>query len=176
MSLLDAINPAKYYLQIGIIVVVLGFVAGLYTWHKFQIHSAVKQAQSVMQKDIALGSLRLKDREYEASKALQTNVAKIVKDKDEKLKEADTRYRALNAYVAGVFAKSGGTNQGILPGTTSNSENIGKGVEFKLSRKNADDLAGYASDSEKVRLSLVACYNQYDEVVKNLKEYAAKNK
>jgi hypothetical protein len=169
-------DPVKFYIKIGIAVAFVGFLVGIYAWHKLEIRSAVKQAEAVMQRDIAVGALKLKDREFEAGKGISKRVELIIKEKDDEIKIANAKSTALANTIAGMYKQSSSPHKGSATPGSRDAEVTSERITVQLSRQNADNLEILASDAERMRLSLLACYKQYDEVRDSLQRFVNENK
>ena len=147
-------------------------------WHNAKINAAVKQATTSMQLGYAKEYIKLQERSDEQEVKLKGQIDQIIKDKNEKLKVANSKYNALSSWVNGLPKQppSSTGSSGQVSSNPRDSEDGSKDVIGVIRRQDASDLAKYASDAEEVRLGLLACYAQYDSVKTTLDKFKEENK
>lgn len=152
---------------------VLTLLLSLYGGHKYQVSQAVQEAVQVVnvQHSAELFKQREKllDKAREKEQELQDNFNKGNKEYDAKIKN-------LNATVASMVsslrnrpdrqASDSSTTQSTNSSTSPNGS-TGAG----LFKSDANFLVGFASNTETLRLGLVQCYREYDEVKKAVESF-----
>jgi len=152
---------------------------GAYFWYKSKINTAVKVAVTSLELEYAKQNLKIKDRAVEATWELEKNVLTLRKERDESIKNADTKYSNLVKWintnrVRNTDQASSGSNVSVAnsTGTTEVRPEDYFGI---LYRQDAINLATFANEAETVRINLLACYNQYDLVRDSLIKFKQDN-
>ena len=168
----------KLAIVLAVITLIVSAGISAKIWHNAKINAAVKQATTSLQLDYAKEYIKLQDRSDEQEVKLKTEIDKIRKDNDEKLKVANSKYNALSSWVNSLpkqpTSSTGSGSQ--VSNNPGDSEDGSKDVIGVVRRQDASDLAKYASDAEEVRLGLLACYAQYDSVKTTLDKFKEENK
>lgn len=155
------------------LLLVITLVIGAYTWHKVEVNKAVSQATAELELGYAREIFKIKDRANEETIALKGKITSITKEKNAKLKDADTKYDALLAWLS-QQPRNPSSSNGV-----SNDAAYGESTEriagTGLSERDAKSLAQYATDAEKLKEHLLACYKQHDEELKTQEEFKRKH-
>ena len=155
------------------LVIIAALLFGAWLWHKSEIKIAVSTAEQRLELQYAREIFKLKDRANEESIALKNRIESQRKTTDAKLKDADARYNDLLAWLS---AQSGSSTSNIgVSNNPSNAEST-RGTYFGgLYTEDAIALAESSRAAEKLKIELLACYKQYDEVKETLDNFRLKN-
>ena len=155
------------------LVLVAALIFGAWVWHKSEIKIAVSAAEQRLELQYAREIFKLKDRANEESIALKNRIESQRKTTDAKLKDADARYNDLLAWLS---AQSGSSTSNIgVSNNPSNTEST-RGTYFGgLYTEDAIALAESSRSAERLKIELLACYKQYDEVKDTLDNFRIKN-
>lgn len=155
------------------LVIIAALLFGAWLWHKSEIKIAVSAAEQRLELQYAREIFKLKDRANEESIALKNRIESQRKTTDVKLKDADARYNDLLAWLS---AQSGGSTSNIgVSNNPSNAEST-RGTYFGgLYTEDATALAESSRSAERLKIELLACYKQYDEVKDTLDNFRIKN-
>lgn len=155
------------------IVIVLALLFGAWTWHKAQISMAVSEAEQRIELQYAREMFKLKDRANEESILLKQKIEIQRKTTNAKLKDADARYNDLVAWLQSQSSSPTGNNG--VSNNPSNAEST-RGTYFGgLYTEDAIALAESSRSAERLKIELLACYKQYDEVKDTLDNFKIKN-
>lgn len=155
------------------LVIVAALIFSAWVWHESEIKIAVSAAEQRLELQYAREIFKLKDRANEESIALKNRIESQRKTTDAKLKDADARYNDLLAWLS---AQSGSSTSNIgVSNNPSNAEST-RGTYFGgLYTEDAIALAESSRSAEKLKIELLACYKQYDEVKDTLDNFRIKN-
>lgn len=155
------------------LVIIAALLFGAWLWHKSEIKIAVSAAEQRLELQYAREIFKLKDRANEESIALKNRIESQRKTTDAKLKDADARYNDLLAWLS---AQSGSSTSNIgVSNNPSNAEST-RGTYFGgLYTEDAIALAESSRSAERLKIELLACYKQYDEVKDTLDNFRIKN-
>lgn len=161
-------------IKAGIAVIVLSScLTASYFWHKSEVKIAVSKAEIALIAKYKKQSDLLEAKSKKASSKLKDQQQKSDKEKDAKVKQLDTE---LDAFVAGLL------NRPERPEVTSsntrdssNAESTKGATGAELYRSDAEVLARYATKAEQLKIELLACYKQYDEVKQVLDKFRKDN-
>lgn len=155
------------------LVLVAALIFGAWVWHKSEIKIAVSAAEQRLELQYAREIFKLKDRANEESIALKNRIESQRKTTDAKLKDADARYNDLLAWLS-AQPSSSTSNNGVSD-NPSNAEST-RGTYFGgLYTEDAIALAESSRSAERLKIELLACYKQYDEVKDTLDNFRIKN-
>lgn len=152
------------------IVAVLTILAGLFLWHKYEVHHAVEQntIALVAQHEDKLKELTIKSLKVESE--LKTQVDAVKGEKDAQIKTIDRKYRAALNSLRQRTETTGSTTTYITR-DTCNSEGTERIDAEGLLGRHAEISLGIARDAEELKAHLNACYMQYDTVREQLEKY-----
>lgn len=144
-----------------------------YFWHKSEVKIEVNKAEMALIEKYKKQNNLLEQKANKATVTLKQNQDKIVKEKDAKIKQLDTD---INTLIVSLL------NRPDRPKISSNytrnpfnPEDTAKGTGAGLYKPDAEFLAGYASNTERLKIELIACYKQYDEVKTNIDTFRKEN-
>lgn len=150
------------------LITVLITIACLFGWHRYEIHKsvniAVTEQANIYQKRI--DELTIKSLKVESD--LKTKVSSIQGEKDAQIKDIDRKYRTTIDSLRQRQERSTASNS---TGNSSNAESTKGATGAELYREDASFLAGFARDTEELKVQLNACYLQYDNVREQLNNY-----
>lgn len=155
------------------LVLVVALIFGAWAWHTKEVSIAVSQAEQKLELQHAREIFKLKDRANEESIALKSRIEKQRKEKDAKIKDADARYNDLLAWVQSQSSNS--TSTSGVPSNPGNAESTGRTYFGGLYTEDAVAIAENSRTTERLKIELLACYKQYDEVKDSLEKFKAKN-
>lgn len=150
------------------IIAVLLAITSLFAWHKYEVHSAIKQTVAeqteIYQKRI--DELTIKSLKVESE--LKTQVAAIKGEKDAQVKDIDRKYRAA---IDSLRQRKERSTASDSTGNSCNAESTKGATGAELYREDAEFLIGFAKDTEELKTHLNACYLQYHTVKQQLDNY-----
>lgn len=155
---------------------VVALVGGLYGGYKYKVHQAVQEAVQVVElrhKDEILAEkevLFIKKRA--AEKELEKDFAKREGEHNEKIKNLNSTVSILLASLQSRPPRPISTSGVSTSPRTEESPTGSTGQG--LYKPDAEFLAGYASDTETLKLGLLQCYNDFDAVKKSIELFSEK--
>lgn len=156
------------------VVIILALLFGAWAWHKSEIRIAASEAEQRLELQYAREIFKLKDKANEESIALKNRIESQRKTTDAKLKDADARYNDLLTWLSAQSGNS--TSNNGIPNNSENAEST-RGTYFGgLYTEDAIALAESSRSAERLKIELLACYKQYDEVKDTLDNFRIKNK
>jgi hypothetical protein len=162
---------AKFLTNVAICVLA---VAGTYYWHD----GKVKQAENKVRVELAQESKRQIDQL--TIKALRTESElkdQIRKAEDDKQIQKAIDADRINGLVASLRNRpERRTGESNLPGDSCNCETPSGSTGAGLYKEDGIFLIGEASRAESVKVELLACYRQYDEVKSVMDKFKENNK
>lgn len=182
MNVLQLIPNLALIRNIAITIVVTAALTHAYSWHNAKVKKATESVINSIQLDMSRQSLKLFNERDNANIALTEKVNQIELQKQKQMRIADAKYNSLLAAFNGFNGLSerpkttSSTDTSNDPTSTSNTEAT-TGVNFgRLYREDAIFLAGYARSTEEIKIALLSCYKQYDQVKLDVAEFEAKSK
>ena len=154
------------------LILVIALVIGAYTWHRIEVNKAVSQAIAELELGYAREIFKIKDRANEQTFILKDKIASITKEKNAKLKDADAKYESLLVWLQSQ-PRNPSSNNGVSD-DAAYGESTERIAGTGLSERDAKSLAQYATDAEKLKEHLLACYKQHDEELKTQEEFKRK--
>lgn len=152
---------------------VAALIFGAWMWHKAEVKIAVSEAEQRIELQYAREIFKIKNKANEESIALKGKVETQRKETNAKLKDADVRYNDLLAWLQSQ-SSSTPSNNGVS-NNSSNAEST-RGTYFGgLYTEDAIALAESSRSAERLKIELLACYKQYDEVKDTLDNFRIKN-
>ena len=146
------------------LVVVLLFCSlfvGVYKLHNTIVESSVQAVVTSVQHQAEHQNILLQQQTEEQTQALQQLFNTVTEEKDAEIKTLNTRIAVLsNSLQSRPSRDSEGSN---LSETTRDAESTGYASADRLYREDAEFLVWYSSQTEQLRLELLACYMQYDK-------------
>lgn len=152
------------------LVLVGALIFGAWAWHTREVSIAVSQAEQRIELQYAREIFKLKDRANEESISLKNKILEQQKEKKRELEIANRNYESLREWLRNLPI-SGSSN----PGNSADAENRAREIIGELRRRDAENLARYGFRTEELKIELLACYKQYDEVKDSLEKFKAKN-
>lgn len=171
------------------IIAVLTLVIAAYVWHVNTLSNAVEQAvineRNSLVVQYSKQAIKLQDNAYLAEVELLDKIKRTTDDKDKALSDSNAKYNNLLKWLqsqpnSGSTRKQGsvsdststgesteGTNgQGLLQG---NAENTTRPDEVLI------DLIGFAKQTEELKVYLLTCERQYDQVLEDQRKFRLEN-
>ena len=182
MNILDLIPNLALIKTAAISIVLTAALTFAYTWYTSKVNEAVTSAVTTIQLDLAKQSLKIVNERDNASLALTEKVNQIELQKQKQMHIADAKYNSLLARFnsfTGLSERPKGTdntNSSSNAASTSDSEASSRENFGRLYREDAIFLAEYARTTEELKISLLSCYKQYDQVKQDVAEFEAKSK
>lgn len=172
--LLDWISPFSLAVKsVVITAIITGVLSSFYFWHTSEVKIAVTKAETALIAKYKEQADLLEAKSKKASSKIKDQQQKSDKEKDAKVKQLDTE---LDAFIAGLL------NRPERPEVTSsntrdssNAESTKGATGAELYRNDAEVLARYATKAEQLKIELLACYRQYDEVKQVLDKFRKDN-
>lgn len=155
------------------VILVLALLFGAYVWHRSEVKIAVNEAVTAIEAQASRERFKLLDRANKESFKLKEQIAKNKQEKERELQIADTKYKSLVAWVWNLPSTTSSSNSA---GSTGNSEDRSEEIIGELRRSNAEALAGYAYQTEELKVNLLACYRDYDAVKAARDKFIKENK
>lgn len=167
------------------IALVIGAIVGAFFWHQQVATSAINEAVSIaVQKNTqeinSQYTKRLNDLKLDQEKnqkVLDNKIQDTIKEKQNALQSSTNKYNDLLKWVQSQPFRTtdGSSSTSDILGDTSNAEGT-RIVPFNgLLRTDAIDLAAYAQRTEELKVYLVACYRQYDDVKETVDAFVLKH-
>lgn len=155
-------------------VVILSIIVGIFFWHKYEVKVAVNEYAVTHQLEYAKELTRLTEVNVKTKSELENKV-KVLKDKkDAEIKTITARYDSI---ITGLQHRpSRQEYQSNRPNDTSNPESTKGTTGAGLYKEDANFLAGYARDTERLKVELIQCYKQYDDVQTTVNNFVLKYK
>jgi len=172
------------YLNLIKVSVVIAAIVGAIFWHHqvstSVIEKAVTDAVLVRTQEInaeyTKRLLDLKDQQDKNQTILDNKVKDTLKEKQNALQTSTNKYNDLLKWVQSQpFRTNGSASTSDILGDTSNAEGTRIVPYNGLLRKDAIDLAEYAQQTEELKVYLVACYRQYDDVKETVDAFVLKH-
>jgi len=173
------------YLNLIKVSLVIGAIAGLFFWHHQVSTSAIDAAVTlaVLQNTQEINSKyadRLNDLKLQQEinqKVLDNKTKDTLKEKQNALQASTNKYNDLLEWVRAQPSSTtnGSSSASNLIRDSRDSESTGSVLNNGLLRKDAIDLAEYAQRTEELKVYLVACYRQYDDVKETVDAFVLKH-
>jgi len=171
------------------IIAVLTLVIAAYAWHANTLSNAVEKAVVDERNSLVIQyskqAIKLLDNAYFAEAALQDKIKRITDDKQQALSDSNVKYNDLLKWLSsqpnsrstrkqtsvpdstGIGESTKGTNgQGLLQG---DAENTARPPQVLI------DLAGFAKQTEELKVYLLTCERQYDQVMEDQQKFRLEN-
>jgi hypothetical protein len=155
-------------------VFILSIIIGALFWHKYEVKVAVNEYAVTHQLEYAKELTRLTEINIKTKSELENKV-KILKDnKDAEIKTINARYDSI---ITGMqYRPSRQEHKSNSTNNTSNPESTKATTGAGLYKEDANFLAGYARDTERLKVELIQCYKQYDDVQTTVNNFVLKYK
>lgn len=151
--------------------IALVICTALFFWHRYEVETEVFKAEQEIHQQYSREIFKLKDRANEESTALKARILYQQKEKQRELEIANRKYNDILEWVRNLPSTSG---SGVST-NTGNAEDKSGEVIGELRRRNAEALARYGFRTEELKIELLACYKQYDEVRDSFEKFKADN-
>lgn len=168
------VSLSSFKVEAFILVVVTSV---FFSWHFISLNKAVERTRyetTTKVETIYKEKIRiLKIDSDKTEKELRDTITAQQKEKDEKLKMADTKYRnLLNSVRNRPERPISGSN---LSNSTGNQKSTGYVAADRLYRDDAKVAIWFAARTEGLKIELQQCYKQYDEVKDKLDKFKQDN-
>lgn len=150
----------------------------LYLWHILEVESKVQEVTYELNQEYMESSYKLILKSNQKTQELKAKVQTIEKDKQDELKKASASYNNLRKWIASSRVRNNNnesTDSSPDTRSTSDSESTSNLDFGRLSQRNAEFLANYARATEELKIELLSCYKQYDQVKDTLDQFRAEN-
>ena len=148
-------------------------VFGLFYLHNKQVDKAVNAAYTQMENESNKRLLTLMKKADAESIELK---AKIKEQQDEKQIAIDDINKRHAAIVAGLRNRpERPTSQGNYTAITGNAESTAGAYPAELFREDAEDFAAVGKAADELKIYLLQCYRQYDEVKDSIEKFNQEN-
>lgn len=155
-------------------VIILSLLSGMFFWHKYEVRVAVNEYAVTHKLEYAKELTRLTEANLKAKDELATKVKVLKENKDAEIKTINARYTSI---ITGMQHRpSRQESQGNSTNSTSNPESPKATTGAGLYKEDANFLAGYARDTERLKIELIQCYKQYDDVKTTVNNFVVKYK
>lgn len=171
------------YLNLIKVSVVIAAIVGAIFWHHQVSTSAIEKAvtDAVLVRTQEINAeytkrlIDLKDQQDKNQTILDNKIKDTLKEKQNALQTSTNKYNDLLKWVQSQpFRTNGSTSEGNLIRDTSNPEST-RGISFNgLLQQDAINLVEYAQRTEELKVYLVACYRQYDDVKNTVDAFVLK--
>lgn len=169
-----SINAIKALISVVVITAGITFA---YSWHTSKVQEVVSSATNKIKLDLATQSLKALEQRDRANQELQEKVQSIELQAQKQMRDSTAKYNRVLAdfnYFSRLSERSKstgttGSNASTNPANTTDAEATTGDNFGRLYRKDAINLIDYARDTERLRINLLACYQQYDDVQEQLK-------
>ena len=165
----------NWQVKVAIVIVVL---SSAFAWHKIDVSHQVEKAKfevkTEMQEHYNTRIAKLKEDSDKAQKVLKASFDTQLKDKNEKLKVTDSKYRNLLSSMSDRPERPSSIYGLSLPPRDDKSISFVDGS--RLYRDDAELLIRFATRTEGLKIELQACYKQYDEAKRILDDFKEAHK
>lgn len=149
-------------------------IAGLFYLHNREVDKAVNAAYTHVENESNKRLLALKNKADAETLALQSKIKEQQDEKQSTIADLNKRHAVIiaglqnrpNRPTSNVSNNSGAGTKEVTTGAT--------GVE--LAREDASFLIGEATRAELIRIELLSCYKQYDEVKDAIERFTQENR
>ena len=168
--------------------VITAVLIGLYFWHMQDVTTKVEQARinehNTLSIQYSKQAIKLQDSAYLAQVQLEQRTKRIIDDKNKQLYGVNTKYVDLLSWLS---AQSNGNprKQTSVSNSTSDSESTTGTNGQGLLQENANnttrpdepliELIEFAKQTEELKVYLLSCYQQYDQVLEEQQRFRVDN-
>lgn len=181
MNILQLIPNLAMIKAVAITIVLTAALTHAYNWHTSKVKEAIESSVNIIQLDLAKQSLKVINERDNASIALVEKVKQIEYKNKEQLRIANEKYNSLLASFNSFNGLShrpsatSSTDSSNKPESTRDSEATSGSNYGRLYREDAIFLADYSRATEELKIALLSCYKQYDQVKQDVSEFEAKS-
>lgn len=154
------------------LLLVAALLFGAWAWHAKEVSVAVSKAEQRIELQYAREVFKLKDRANTESILLKQKIEKQKETTDAKIKAANAKYDLLNVWLQ---SQPGSNSNNGVSGDSTTASNPGRTYFGGLYREDALALAESSNSAEQLKLRLLACHQQYNEVQQSLEDFRLKN-
>jgi len=155
-------------------IAIISILIGVLFWHKYEVRVAVNEYAVTQKMEYAKEFTRLTEANLKTKEELNARVKALKENKDAEIKTINARYDSI---ITGMQHRpSRQESQGNSTNSTSNSESPKGTTGAGLYKEDANFLAGYARDTERLKIELIQCYKQYEDVQKTVNNFVVKYK
>ncbi len=157
--------PTPTLIKISLVSAVLA-ASGLYayTWHKTAVNEAVTNAKNALLVDQQKQTIKLLARQHEVNSALNILIQERNKKHAKDIDDLNSKHVAAIASVRNRPSRAIVRTETVVVTDTCNREATTGCYPSQLYREDAELAINYSRDAEQVRLALLKCYGDYDEV------------
>ena len=163
--------------QVKVAIVFIVFTSA-FAWHKIDVSHQVEKARYEVRTEIQQRYNaridKLKEDSNNTQKAMKESFDTQLKEKNEKIKVADSKYRNLLSSLSDRPERPSSSYGLSLPPRDAKSSFY---MDARgLYRDDAEFLSRFATRTEGLKIELLACYKQYDEAKRILDEFKEAHK
>lgn len=169
------------------LVIISAVIAGAYIWHVQDVTHKVEQAVITERNSLLVQyskqAIKLQDNAYLAEVNLQNKIKRITDDKQKELSSVNAKYLDLLNWLSAQSSNTG--KQTSIPNGTSNTESTsganrqgllqGDAIGVTEFNNSAIELIGFAKQTEELKVYLLSCYKQYDQVLEDQQKFRLQN-
>lgn len=172
--LLDWISPFSLAVKsVVITAIITGVLSSFYFWHTSEVKIAVTKAETALIKKYDKQSALLQQRSNKTSASLKDQQQKTQKEKDAKVKQLNTDF---DLFITSLLNRPERPEiSSNNPRDSSNPESTKGTTGRELYRSDAEFLARYSTKTEQLKIELLACYKQYEDVKGKLDKFRSNN-
>lgn len=152
-------------------------IAGAYIWHVQDVNHKVEQARTNERNALVIQyskqAIKLQDNAYLAEVNLQNKIKRITDDKNKELSSVNAKYLDLLNWLSAQSNNTG--KQTSVSNGTINPEGTGGINQQGLLQGDARNLIEFAKSTEELKVYLLSCYKQYDQVLEDQQKYRTEN-
>jgi hypothetical protein len=168
LNLIGLISVSSRLWQVKLLGAALIF-GTLFLYHTYEVDKAVDKAlsQQIKIHDDQVAELKIQSIRVESD--LKNQIDSIKGEKDAKIKDIDTKYRAT---IASLRQRTERSTASDSTRDTCDRESTQGATGAELYREDAEILIGFARDTEKLKEYLNTCYAQYDQIKETLDKFS----
>lgn len=169
------------------LVIISAVIAGAYIWHVQDVNHKVEQAVTTERNSLLVQyskqAIKLQDNAYLAEVNLQNKIKRITDDKQKELSSVNAKYLDLLNWLSTQSSNTG--KQTSISNGTSNTESTtganqqgllqGDAIGVTELNHSAIELIGFAKQTEELKVYLLSCYKQYDQVLEDQQKFKLGN-
>ncbi len=157
------------------ITAILSLVIAAYTWHTYTLNNAVEKAvvneRNSLVVQYSKQAIKLQDNAYFAEVQLKDKIKRITNDHSKALSDGNAKYNDLLKWLQSQSNGGSTGKQTSVSNSTSATEGT-KGINGQgLLQGNAVDLIEFARSTEELKVYLLTCERQYDQVVEDQQKF-----
>lgn len=150
------------------IIICFILLAGLFSWHKYEVHKAVNNERERVEQISSREKIRLMENASMASLDLQTKIDNLEKEKNAKIQSLNAR---INTLTDSLRDRPERPSSDSVSNNTANPESPKGATGSGLYREDAKFLTWYAASTERLKIHLQQCYADYEAVYNAFEEF-----